>query len=183
MLLFISMFKNCVFKVNVFQYISCYCLSHFLQTNLTTVLISIHLMLLFIGISFFIYFFLKGFQYISCYCLSMEKFSGKDFKKEFQYISCYCLSVFHIPLWGYKLYFNTSHVIVYLPEPYPPISKYCSFQYISCYCLSNMIIRCLQHIRYFNTSHVIVYLYRFHSRYPLNLNFNTSHVIVYHSYL
>ena len=145
--------------------------------------ISIHLMLLFILEALLSKYEEYVFQYISCYCLSMEKFSGKDFKKEFQYISCYCLSVFHIPLWGYKLYFNTSHVIVYLPEPYPPISKYCSFQYISCYCLSNMIIRCLQHIRYFNTSHVIVYLYRFHSRYPLNLNFNTSHVIVYHSYL
>ena len=57
----------------IFQYISCYCLSHRPGLPRTPDVISIHLMLLFIaGFCIFVHnFFL--FPYISCYCLSSRK--------------------------------------------------------------------------------------------------------------
>ena len=113
MLLFISKGNPIWDEFNIFQYISCYCLSSsfltaksiclYFNTSHVTVYqqshtitphgiqISIHLMLLFIR----------------------KRISKNTEQEEFQYISCYCLSnqdhlhVYPLP------HFNTSHVTVY----------------------------------------------------------------------
>ena len=113
MLLFIVEQINTMFGTDIFQYISCYCLSNILccayrmgenfNTSHVTVyllcpfyrqtdcVISIHLMLLFIIIPSDWSRYTTKFQYISCYCLSPNTT---------------CSSVL-------SLDFNTSHVTVY----------------------------------------------------------------------
>ena len=120
--------------INLFQYISCYCLSKRGIRVYGTYSISIHLMLLFIkvlhpnGLS------LAVFQYISCYCLSH---SGESRFRKIHY-------------------FNTSHVTVY-PYSGQTHTYDGKFQYISCYCLSSAIICLATFLKNFNTSHVTVY--------------------------
>ena len=71
MLLFISDIPNSSAMYVRFQYISCYCLSCRLHSNIVAnVFISIHLMLLFIYDNSNRYLWFYIFQYISCYCLS-----------------------------------------------------------------------------------------------------------------
>ena len=87
-------------------------LSHI--TDHACISISIHPMLLFIRcqLSWLSQFHL--FQYIPCYCLSTTT-AINDFKNFiFQYIPCYCLSRQYPLLLYTHLYFNTSHVTVYL---------------------------------------------------------------------
>ena len=120
--------------INLFQYISCYCLSKRGIRVYGTYSISIHLMLLFIkvlhpnGLS------LAVFQYISCYCLSH---SGESRFRKIHY-------------------FNTSHVTVY-PFSEDISEYYYEFQYISCYCLSICSHQQTKKMENFNTSHVTVY--------------------------
>ena len=137
MLLFIMSQKDLADLLNVFQYISCYCLSLKFPTLPYSEI---------------------KFQYISCYCLSwlprairsgVPNFNtshvtvypgkpvSKDGKNTFQYISCYCLSHHQLNSALIILNFNTSHVTVY---PILDSDTKCSyqFQYISCYCLSSV---------------------------------------------
>ena len=81
----------CTTQRNIFQYISCYCLSYKCFFGNVWYIISIHLMLLFIGFTQPVIIDKNKFQYISCYCLSN------------------CLASFRLLL----LHFNTSHVTVY----------------------------------------------------------------------
>ena len=120
-----------------FQYISCYCLSVPLWGGNTQ---------------------RTGFQYISCYCLSSQNRIAFRKKIRFQYISCYCLSDNTKAWGGDTVYFNTSHVTVYLRYFFRRVFFFADFntshvtvyrcrlirkfflqvfQYISCYCLSN----------------------------------------------
>ena len=118
----------------IFQYISCYCLSlwnprniafikHFNTSHVTVYHIlrpSVHI--------------ISKFQYISCYCLSCRNCAYmRDLG--FQYISCYCLSIREKTLMNNNPHFNTSHVTVY-QNGFVPEIKWNKFQYISCYCLS-----------------------------------------------
>ena len=140
MLLFIYSHFGTISVIQVFQYISCYCLSkmgdeqedsqHNFNTSHVTVYlysarfmgesgyISIHLMLLFIC--------------SPCHASIVALI--------FQYISCYCLSGGNSPFGMIQRNFNTSHVTVYL---FCYILKviHSWFQYISCYCLSMSLCR------------------------------------------
>ena len=163
----------------LFQYISCYCLSHPTQTralyncyfntshvtvypkpllsNLACKFISIHLMLLFICKEKVQFLKRVGFQYISCYCLSKWIPISARLPEEFQYISCYCLSRIRMRFIQKLNDFNTSHVTVYRGA---------------------MKVTTLT-ARHFNTSHVTVYLENLCSALSLTSDFNTSHVTVY----
>ena len=77
-----------------FQYISCYCLSICSIGFIFHCPISIHLMLLFIVI----------------------RASLSPISYRFQYISCYCLSSTTHRSLEQSIYFNTSHVTVYLRD-------------------------------------------------------------------
>ena len=57
--------------------------------------------------------FVKAFQNISCYCLSEYTLDPEESARIFQNISCYCLSILYLQLQPEKIYFKTSHVIVY----------------------------------------------------------------------
>ena len=118
MLLFIRSSLKWLSVRSLFQYISCYCLSHRCLIPQILCSISIHLMLLFIwekscesvafshiSIHLMLLFIVRlmntitwnnWFQYISCYCLSCSLIQGfKDLVDcPFQYISCYCLSIY-----------------------------------------------------------------------------------------
>ena len=99
----------------------------------------------------------QKFQYISCCSLSrlIHQFCSIVFS--FQYISCCSLSIlFDGNVFG-KVYFNTSHVVVYQGMNKEAIMKLCSFQYISCCSLSKASLKQQLQKRYFNTSHVVVY--------------------------
>ena len=98
---------------NLFQYISCYCLSLLSALTPASIHISIHLMLLFIHFCFVLPIFIPVFQYISCYCLSQSEEDEMPAVYSFQYISCYCLSILILNILPSILYFNTSHVTVY----------------------------------------------------------------------
>ena len=93
MLLFILTDPSIVVAASLFQYISCYCLSRWLQCTSCTFSISIHLMLLFIQVRGQMNFNDVIFQYISCYCLSLRCYHSELLQHPFQYISCYCLSI------------------------------------------------------------------------------------------
>ena len=98
----------------IFQNISCYCLSMNIIRDLTKV---------------------NLFQNISCYCLSGTRTNAFHVSYEFQNISCYCLSGNVYEKIILPSYFKTSHVIVYQLDE----SGKCAvsiFQNISCYCLS-----------------------------------------------
>ena len=113
MLLFIISSWNGQTILNVFQYISCYCLSNRQNKRIKTGLISIHLMLLFIGFTQPVIIDKNKFQYISCYCLSKRQCVHFITYLIFQYISCYCLST-NLFVGGLEMTnFNTSHVTVY----------------------------------------------------------------------
>ena len=178
MLLFIGSAANSAGKLEVFKYISCYCLSQPLRPALPDPL---------------------EFKYISCYCLSCFMRSCWLVICAFKYISCYCLSLWTIYRRFWKpiqihlmllfivpgsgkcrrssriqihlmLLFinpadhakhvhgnsNTSHVIVYHRAGAGDGIKP-AFKYISCYCLS--VFDTLEAGEYLdsNTSHVIVY--------------------------
>ena len=60
----------------------------------------------------------QEFQYISCYSLSITPCINKVNRKRFQYISCYSLSLPVIRKELQHQRFNTSHVTLYLPEPF-----------------------------------------------------------------
>ena len=142
---------------DVFQYISCYCLSETHNSCANTRKISIHLMLLFIWVCFPIFncpkiisihlmllFILTAYQQgilstrISIHLMLLfitSPVPSPMVYAKFQYISCYCLS-----FWGVKIKFADK------------------FQYISCYCLS-LLLCCFYFSKiHFNTSHVTVYL-------------------------
>ena len=183
----------------VFQYISCYCLSHERRRILCLYIISIHLMLLFIDISRWctqirLYF---NTSHVTVYLNSAILFSNSLL---FQYISCYCLSVqkmlelcwIRISIHLMLLFigtgmarkriiennFNTSHVTVYRDQN---CNSRCGwiFQYISCYCLSKHTPEREQVQRNFNTSHVTVYQRNLAVWAGNEFHFNTSHVTVY----
>ena len=141
---------------NIFQYISCYCLSvsgvsfsslfsnfntsqvtvyrFFLHASVWLSVISIHLMLLFIQLSHMIANRTTNFNtsHVTVYRYTLVK--GRN-RFAFQYISCYCLSEV-------------------AAEKKADGSQ---FQYISCYCLSKKLEQKLLSQRNFNTSHVTVY--------------------------
>ena len=79
-------------RIDIFQYISCYCLSRSWIMGRYYQKISIHLMLLFIEIWKREQNDEGAFQYISCYCLSADSKRPQNCGLLFQYISCYCLS-------------------------------------------------------------------------------------------
>ena len=142
---------------DVFQYISCYCLSETHNSCANTRKISIHLMLLFIWVCFPIFncpkiisihlmllFILTAYQQgilstrisIHLMLLFIDASHVRSFpQRRFQYISCYCLSP------NLNCFFSS-------PQ---------TFQYISCYCLSPFALCSCALIRHFNTSHVTVY--------------------------
>ena len=141
-----------------FKYISCYCLSGSVIHDTIQVLIQIHLMLLFIVPS-------------SCKLPPI---------RQFKYISCYCLSAAEAAHPSTFTDSNTSHVIVYLSRSPPSqtlsviqihlmllfiglftvfIEKESKFKYISCYCLSVVSAAAIPLLVNSNTSHVIVYRY------------------------
>ena len=79
------------YRLGIFKYISCYCLSNRAFAGIFWESIQIHLMLLFI-----------------------HNFSGSATNFQiFKYISCYCLSSAQRTLTAWNRYSNTSHVIVY----------------------------------------------------------------------
>ena len=178
MLLFILTSSVEKLAVNIFKYISCYCLSRRLKSGLCII---------------------STFKYISCYCLSCglllhhaeshiqihlmllfihtEKRCPKTEKNIqihlmllfiamcsvsyieewlFKYISCYCLSMKDCVKQQYRQL----------------------FKYISCYCLSRATIATQDRESYSNTSHVIVYHYSDEDEVGYD-DSNTSHVIVY----
>ena len=118
------------------------------------------------------------FQYISCYCLSRTScYTGR-----YILISIHLMLLFIVHLSFLDAIslcnFNTSHVTVYLPHPFP--RRWCmlnfntshvtvyqnmneqnrniqEFQYISCYCLSPHPFPRRWCMLNFNTSHVTVY--------------------------
>ena len=136
MLLFITTGLAISVKNAAFQYIPCYCLS---ELNVDSAKIS------------------SLFQYIPCYCLSKMRSAVIRRNYSFQYIPCYCLSAPRVQYGKDFLYFNTSHVTVYLNKTHinklsisisihPMLLFICiicgemfeprTFQYIPCYCLS-----------------------------------------------
>ena len=178
MLLFILTHGSFEVCSDLFQYISCYCLSCQMQWLQLVLYISIHLMLLFIFTASDGCFIHKLFQYISCYCLSKCGISvyvpTLDFNTSHVtvYRSILCKSTYpnyisiHLMLLFIRekeqkaeeiYYFNTSHVTVYRGVPALTIF-FPKFQYISCYCLSPIDIAADSTVLYFNTSHVTVYL-------------------------
>ena len=82
---------NIPFSICSFQNISCYCLSTTKDVDIDT----------------------KGFQNISCYCLSISCKHTLLNPLQFQNISCYCLSKSKSNKKCSDCYFKTSHVIVY----------------------------------------------------------------------
>ena len=113
MLLFIREYKDVIWRIEKFQYISCYSLSEESREGPAEDDVSIHLMLLFIF-----------FPIVNCVLV----FS-------FQYISCYSLSSTLIQFYDPVFSFNTSHVTLY--RTFSATSRpHSGFQYISCYSLS-----------------------------------------------
>ena len=97
------------------------------------------------------------FQYISCYCLSCYRWKERNYKQISIHLMLLFIAIQPIHTYRILLYFNTSHVTVYLIELFgicfchndfntSHVTVYhsyivncllCSiFQYISCYCLS-----------------------------------------------
>ena len=121
-------------STNLFQYISCYCLSDHINVCRHVHAISIHLMLLFIENGhcakyrnlYFNTSHVTVYRDTECCCI---------WHKLFQYISCYCLSFYSKYMLLGILHFNTSHVTVYL-FILSNLLNNLIFQYISCYCLS-----------------------------------------------
>ena len=157
MLLFIYYLFQFCGNLDIFQYISCYCLSkqykaqcrnstdfntshvtvyHWHKRKLCRVCcISIHLMLLFIQILSVCAFVSPSFQYISCYCLS---YNHNILPALLIYFNTSHVTVYRFPCVVSSIlsrYFNTSHVTVYLGRKQPS-EHFLLFQYISCYCLS-----------------------------------------------
>ena len=121
-------------KINIFQYISCYCLSYTFEwlqcrtLDFNTSHVTVYLLVArlaeqeredFNTSHVTVYPLMFGFtnspfsfQYISCYCLSWQLLQS-DNPRAFQYISCYCLSFATDEQEGDIKYFNTSHVTVY----------------------------------------------------------------------
>ena len=179
MLLFITTGLAISVKNAAFQYIPCYCLS---ELNVDSAKIS------------------SLFQYIPCYCLSKMRSAVIRRNYSFQYIPCYCLSAPRVQYGKDFLYFNTSHVTVYLNKTHinklsisisihPMLLFICiicgemfeprTFQYIPCYCLSSVrLLPCL-FLQHFNTSHVTVYRISHGEILWKKEHFNTSHVTVY----
>ena len=142
---------------DLFQYISCYCLSslqyvetrllsHFNTSHVTVYRrhdkiwkvreqISIHLMLLFIHWNNHIP---PLFLHFNTSHVTVYRFPWRPVHSfsQFQYISCYCLSKGEVFITSTFTDFNTSHVTVYRGDPkgQPSLRR---FQYISCYCLSS----------------------------------------------
>ena len=135
MLLFIAIGITKPYFSDIFQYISCYCLSKCLTRPLIFMLISIHLMLLFIlGERC-----KKGsrveFQYISCYCLSCCFNSSSGIKK----ISIHLMLLFILRSYRGKFgvgYISIHLMLLFIYRRVKGIEALIGFQYISCYCLS-----------------------------------------------
>ena len=134
MLLFIGDFVWHRTAAVEFQYISCYCLSIWIDGRITFLIISIHLMLLFIWMQGLPTAFPVSFQYISCYCLS-GWFAHRNL---WRHISIHLMLLFIPP--------------IMLSKSIRPV-----FQYISCYCLSMSLSFVTLDFANFNTSHVTVY--------------------------
>ena len=140
------------------------------------------------------------FQYISCCSLSRRGLYTASGRAKFQYISCCSLSSRKSCQTKIQVYFNTSHVVVYLISKVLAIFKFpisihlmlqfiilqyaikataSGFQYISCCSLSILLLGLMpvanpfQYISCCSLSRT--YLYQ-HSTF---LHFNTSHVVVY----
>ena len=156
MLLFIGDFVWHRTAAVEFQYISCYCLSIWIDGRITFLIISIHLMLLFIWMQGLPTAFPVSFQYISCYCLS-GWFAHRNL---WRHISIHLMLLFIPP--------------IMLSKSIRPV-----FQYISCYCLSMSLSFVTLDFANFNTSHVTVYQWYYDSRLFTFIDFNTSHVTVY----
>ena len=199
MLLFIKFGYDIILVAQLFQYISCYCLSNSVHRVWTAHNISIHLMLLFIQIP------ASGssspllFQYISCYCLS----KGTQQEVWHAEISIHLMLLFinndmskHCRRQIISIHLMLLFICIALSDQLIPDR----FQYISCYCLSFLFWRKIQPDCDFNTSHVTVYRrhfiqsiklseFQYISCYCLSpipnlktlliIHFNTSHVTVY----
>ena len=139
----------------IFQYISCYCLSHSAHFRILISKISIHLMLLFIEKEFYSSNKELVFQYISCYCLSAFRIGQGSHSLISIHLMLLFISIENTAISNARN-FNTSHVTVYLYErgfvDFADI-----FQYISCYCLSLILSLYKPMLYHFNTSHVTVY--------------------------
>ena len=92
MLLFITSAISKLAVMQLFQNISCYCLSSNSTCFHSLIDISKHLMLLFIKDDYLNDNHPLLFQNISCYCLSEIVRKGIEIQYKFQNISCYCLS-------------------------------------------------------------------------------------------
>ena len=199
MLLFIGELSAEIAALNIFQYISCYCLSlsGVLQTDTTD--ISIHLMLLFI----------RNDKASKC-CVVHFNTSHVTVYHTFVHFNTplFVISI-HLMLlfirisaicgcYGYNISIHLMLLFIDTNDPFEVGDTI--FQYISCYCLSSQRIPVhdiLQisihlmllfiyiatllnyHLHHFNTSHVTVYR-NLPPLLPLFwINFNTSHVTVY----
>ena len=118
----------------------------------------------------------------------------------FQYIPCYCLSAPRVQYGKDFLYFNTSHVTVYLNKTHinklsisisihPMLLFICiicgemfeprTFQYIPCYCLSDLAWRNSMEEGAFQYIPCYCLSKKNTPALTLGENFNTSHVTVY----
>ena len=114
MLLFNTFTRSEPFFVNIFQNISCYCLTGNNDHDRELFLISKHLMLLFNALLPSDGLLANLFQNISCYCLTAPNGGYVSALPLFQNISCYCLT----------------------GVPKSTIHRIAKFQNISCYCLT-----------------------------------------------
>ena len=134
----VTVYRNVLKSFSIldsFQYISCYCLSDATIITHFLVSISIHLMLLFIQTDgdYITYSWHFNTSHVTVYRWMLQTwqdavfisihlmllFIGIEFVEislvcKFQYISCYCLSRAREILKLSLIYFNTSHVTVYL---------------------------------------------------------------------
>ena len=120
--------------LEVFQNISCYCLTQFHVGRRDSDTISKHLMLLF---NLFVRVWSFVFSVISKHLMllfNMFRHKVNQNLRKFQNISCYCLTIMQL--------FIFSKIII--------------FQNISCYCLTGSMIAVAIGLLYFKTSHVIV---------------------------
>ena len=178
MLLYIREYKDVIWRIEKFQYISCYSLSEESREGPAEDDVSIHLMLLFIFFPIVNCVLVFSFQYISCYSLSstLIQFYDPVFSFNTSHVTLYPFPVFANIL--LKTRFNTSHVTLY-PNPVVGDPLMPEFQYISCYSLSPFFVRIRSTDYCFNTSHVTLYLETLDLEIWRKKSFNTSHVTLY----
>ena len=184
----------------MFQYISCYSLSHSSKISTEYIHVSIHLMLLFIASDSYrvntsscfntshvtLYHDFIGklpcvirFQYISCYSLS-GIYQGDDGKYYmFQYISCYSLST-EDPCGGtYGKQFQYISCYSLSISTYKGLDTKV-FQYISCYSLSRNRTNAEENLTV-SIHLMLLFIAMLSTMSHCILSFNTSHVTLYRS--